>query len=98
LIGTTEVRQEHSDAIVCSTEERDALVSLYNRYFDPPVGRSESIQTYSGLRPLLKSHTDATKATREYALERRSALVSIFGGKWTTSRALGEKAASLVLS
>lgn len=98
LIGTTEVRQEHSDAIVCSSDECEGLVSLYNRYFDPPIGRSESIRTYAGLRPLLKSHTDATKATREYALERRGVLVSIFGGKWTTSRALGEKAASLVLS
>lgn len=98
LIGTTEVRQEHPESIVCSSAERDALVSLYNRYFDPPIGRSDAVQTFAGLRPLLKSHADATKATREYALERQGALVSIFGGKWTTSRALGEKAADLMLS
>lgn len=97
LIGTTEVRQTLQEDIACSEEERRTLTDLFNTYFDPPLSRTDNITAFAGVRPLIKSHADPTRATREYALERTGALVCVFGGKWTTSRILGEKAAELAL-
>ncbi|MFN0316008.1 MAG: FAD-dependent oxidoreductase [Burkholderiales bacterium] len=97
LIGTTEVRQSLDESIRCSEDEQNALTEMYNTYFHPPITPADIQETFSGVRPLLKSHANPTRATREYALERVGRLVTIFGGKWTTSRALGEKTATLTL-
>ncbi len=97
LIGTTEVRQTLDVPIECSAEERDNLIDLHNTYFDPNITVGAVTKTFAGLRPLLRSHANPTHATREYALERRDRLITVFGGKWTTSRALGDKVADLAL-
>ncbi|MSQ58106.1 MAG: glycerol-3-phosphate dehydrogenase/oxidase [Betaproteobacteria bacterium] len=97
LIGTTEARQTLDDSIRCSGEEQNALIELHNTYLEPAITAEDIQTTFAGLRPLLRSHANPTRATREYVLERTDRLVTIFGGKWTTSRALGEKAAALTL-
>ncbi len=97
LIGTTEVRQQLDESIRCSEEEQIALIELHNTYLNPAIAPTDIRDTFAGVRPLLRSHANPTRATREYALERVGRLVTIFGGKWTTSRALGEKAAALTL-
>jgi len=89
LLGTTEVRQELQDPITCSKSEQDYLLNAYRHYFpgsDPVVSGS-----FAGLRPLLYSANDPTKATREYVIHRSGKLISVFGGKWTTAMALAEK-------
>ena len=40
---------------------------------------------------MIKSSNNANKATREYAVEVNKNLISVFGGKWTTSRILAKK-------
>lgn len=97
LIGTTEVRQNLGESIRCSEDEQNALIEMHNTYFNPPIAPADIRDTFAGVRPLLRSHANPTRATREYALERVDRLVTIFGGKWTTARALGEKAAALTL-
>jgi len=97
LIGTTEVRHSLDEPVVCSPAERTALVEAYNHYFDIPLDAGDKVPTFAGIRPLLKSSSNPTRTTREYALERQGRLISVFGGKWTTSRALGEKVAALTV-
>lgn len=96
LVGTTEVRQNLTEPMHCSEAELDYLLNVRNSYFVRPRTKADVVQTFSGLRPLIQSNPDATKATRDYALERVGKIVSIFGGKWTTARALGEKVATAV--
>ncbi|MBR7784212.1 glycerol-3-phosphate dehydrogenase/oxidase [Undibacterium luofuense] len=89
LVGTTEVRQTLNKPIACSPEERSYLLNAWSHYF--PDALPNVIDTFAGLRPLLRSAEDPSKATREYALHRTGKLVTVLGGKWTTSMALADK-------
>ena len=98
LVGTTEVRQDLEDEPTCSTAERDYLLAFHNRMLRTPVVASDISGTFAGIRPLLRSADDASRATREYAIEDHGQVISVFGGKWTTARALGQQVAKLVIS
>lgn len=93
LLGTTEVRQNLGDPIECSPEERTYLLSIYNRYIRSKVSTGDISSTFAGVRPLIRSNANQSRATREYAIETHGCLLTIFGGKWTTAHALGEKVA-----
>jgi glycerol-3-phosphate dehydrogenase len=89
LVGTTEVRQSLDDPVECSPQEEAYLLSAYRHYF--PDVSAIVCGRFAGLRPLLRSAEDPTRATREYALQRTERLITVFGGKWTTAVALAAK-------
>ena len=91
LLGTTEVRQDLSEPVVCSESETNYLITAYNDSFDDSIDQSDVVSSFAGLRPLLKSHKNPNKATREYRIEQHEKVISVFGGKWTTARALAKK-------
>lgn len=95
LIGTTEVRQTLNEPISCSPEEQDYLLNVWSYYF--PKTQPKLINTFAGLRPLLKSALDPSKVTREYAIHRNDNLVTVLGGKWTTALALANKVSDTIL-
>lgn len=95
-IGTTDVPVARPEDAVCSDEEVAYLCAAANRYFTRQVSPADLVWKWSGIRPL---HDDgAAKAqavTRDYLLELDSdgpPLLSVFGGKITTGRALAEEA------
>ena len=94
LVGTTEVRQKLAGPICCSPGETTYLLELYHYYF--PSNRAEICGVFSGLRPLIRSHSNPNRATREYAIETTGRVTTVYGGKWTTSRALGLRVAEAV--
>lgn len=89
LLGTTEVRQSLNDPALCSDQERDYLLNAYKHYW--PGASPKVISTFAGVRPLLRSAQDPSKATREYAIHKTGMLVTVLGGKWTTALALARK-------
>ncbi|WP_213997805.1 glycerol-3-phosphate dehydrogenase/oxidase [Arsukibacterium sp.] len=91
LLGTTEVRQQLDEAIVCSAAERDYLLSVYNHYFQPAAADEQVLHTFAGVRPLLAGSANASKASREYQLNWQGRLLTVSGGKWTTARALARQ-------
>ena len=91
LIGTTEVRQSLDEPIVCSLQERNYLLAAYNHFHTEPITSADIVDTFAGVRPLLKSASNPTQARRDYAFQRNGKLLTAFGGKWTTSLALAEK-------
>lgn len=91
LVGTTEVRQAPDDAIACSREERDYLLTAYNHYRTATLDETAISGQFAGVRPLLYSANDPGRATREYAIERNGKLINVFGGKWTTTLALARQ-------
>jgi glycerol-3-phosphate dehydrogenase len=94
LVGTTEVRQSLDEPVACSTQERDYLLNLWNAHFEPRLQPADIAGEFSGLRPLVGGAAgDARRVSRDYEIERRGRLVSVFGGKWTTARALGRRVA-----
>jgi glycerol-3-phosphate dehydrogenase len=96
LVGTTEERQTLEEPIACSERERDYLIRFHDSLMATPLEPGEICSTFAGVRPLLRSADDPGKASREYAIERQGRLVTVFGGKWTTARSLGQKVAGVV--
>lgn len=96
LVGTTEVRQTLDEPIVCSAAERAYLLEAYNAFFVSPVGDSDVEATFAGVRPLVDAGRSAHAQRRGETIEMAGRIVSVFGGKWTTSRVLGERVARRV--
>ena len=96
LVGTTEVRQSLGQRISCSDREIDYLLMAYNAYFAEPRVPADVAETFAGLRPLIRSSEDPGLATRDYLVERKGALINVYGGKWTTARALGRSVADVL--
>jgi glycerol-3-phosphate dehydrogenase len=95
-IGTTDIAVERPEDAVCSDAEVQYLCDAVNRYFTKQVSPADLIWKWSGVRPL---HDDgsakAQTVTRDYVLELDTEgppLLSVFGGKITTARALAEEA------
>jgi glycerol-3-phosphate dehydrogenase len=96
LIGTTEIRQAIIDKIEPTQSEIVYLIKAYNYYFKDQIKERDVVKSFSGLRPLVKSVNDINKVTRECGIQINKNLISVFGGKWTVSRALAKKVASVV--
>lgn len=101
LIGTTDLdwqgppgQQQISEA------ETDYLLASAGAYFRVPLTRNMIRWSYSGIRPLYDDGASkAQETTREYVLKLegeagRPQMLSVFGGKITTSRKLAEEALS----
>ena len=101
LVGTTEESWSGPPGKArISDAETGYLIDTVNRYFDRPVGRSDVIWSYAGIRPLYDDRSgNAAAVTRDYVLDLDTAgppLLSIFGGKITTYRRLAEHALDLL--
>ncbi|MFA7329622.1 MAG: glycerol-3-phosphate dehydrogenase/oxidase [Candidatus Delongbacteria bacterium] len=92
LLGTTEVRQRLEDPIRCSPEEEAYLLNVYGTAFLDSATSAEIVERFAGLRPLVDSGSaNPGRTTREYVLEQTGHVLTVFGGKWTTARVLGER-------
>ncbi len=98
LIGTTDEAFD-GDAMkaTISDGEKQYLCAAVNRFFNAQTSSEDILWTYSGVRALFDDGTnEAQKITRDYRLEmdnsRASPILSVFGGKLTTYRALAQHA------
>jgi glycerol-3-phosphate dehydrogenase len=103
LIGPTDQPYEgHPDALVPRAAEVDLLVADLKEALPPGVFRRDMIRhVITGIRPLVSSGAPAAGGSTTRGLSRKSeifdhapavrGLLSVGGGKWTTSRALGER-------
>jgi glycerol-3-phosphate dehydrogenase len=99
LIGTTdEDYQGDPKDVAISDAEIDYLIESAGAYFRKPLSRAAMRWNYSGVRPLYDDGAGAAQsATREYVLKLEQSaggaqMLSVFGGKVTTSRKLAEDA------
>lgn len=96
LVGTTDVPVDSAAEAQISDAETDYLLAAVNRYFVAQTARADVVSTYSGIRSLYDDGaSEARQVTRDYVLELDVAgppLLSVFGGKITTARHLGEVA------
>ena len=100
LIGTTDVEigGDPGEARI-DAAEIDYLCTMINRYFSRQITPADVVWTYSGVRPLLDDGADASSITRDYKLEldaQGAPLLSVWGGKLTTYRALAEEAVGML--
>lgn len=97
LIGTTDVEHAADQQPVCTEEEAQYLCDAANRYFEKQTGKEQIVWSYSGVRPLFDDGRGKPAAvTRDYHFYRQmhgdSPILSIYGGKITTARALADAA------
>lgn len=101
LIGTTDVPVARSEDAVITPEEIQYLCAAANAYFVRQVAPADVSWSYSGVRSLYDDGAAQAKdVTRDFHLELDDApgprLLSVFGGKLTTARALALDALSLL--
>jgi glycerol-3-phosphate dehydrogenase len=97
LIGTTDEDHKGDPGNPeMSVKERDYMLKAVSEYFKNPVTKEQVRWAYSGIRPLYDDGASkAQEATRDYVLKLDhpsggAPVMSVFGGKITTSRVLGE--------
>lgn len=103
LIGTTDADHEGSLTDVhASAEEIAYLCEGASAYFAKPITPADVIWSYAGVRPLIDDGSGRPEAaTRGYRLDlseeaEGAPLLSLYGGKITTYRHLGEEAVDLL--
>ena len=96
LVGTTEEPQTLESLIEVSVSERKMLWQLVDQYL-PAWGapaRSHG-KFFAGLRPIVRipsmGKSNYSTASRDSLFRRQHRLISVFGGKWTSARALAER-------
>ena len=97
LIGTTDVPVARPEDAVVTAEEVAYLCAAANAYFIRQIAPADVSWSYAGVRALYDDGAAAAKdVSREYRLELDDApgpkLLSVFGGKITTARALALEA------
>lgn len=96
LVGTTEEAQSLADPIEPNQRERELLLGLVRLHLPSWESQARTRGSwFSGLRPIVHSSADVSQASRDAALRRNQRVITVFGGKWTTARALAERLASL---
>ena len=104
LVGTTDERfDEPPERAIASDAELTYLLSTVNQLFpDVRLSRSDVTLTYSGVRPLPYANGGSEGSiSRDHSLEVSTChgipVLTLVGGKLTTSRAFGELVADEVL-
>lgn len=101
ILGTTATIIEDPDNFTISDEDVKMLIKEGSQLV-PELSKTRVIRTYASVRPLMRTSEDGRKASRDFTIldhEREdgvSGLISIIGGKFTTSRLVGEKVGDLV--
>ena len=100
LLGTTEQKHDLPDPIICTDAERAYLLGILNQHLSEPLAPSDIVSSFAGVRPIVRPRVatiaNISAASRDSEIEVTDRLISVFGGKWTSARHLGEKVAALV--
>ncbi len=94
LVGTTDTEDTLSENNNADEADINYLIDYANRYLKKNVSKSDVKATFAGQRPLLQASfsTDTKSLVRDHEVEvdRKTKLVSIMGGKWTTYRLMAK--------
>jgi glycerol-3-phosphate dehydrogenase len=104
MIGTTDepFTGDPVEATI-SEEEVNYLLRAFNDAFEKQLAPRDITWSFSGVRPLFddgeENPSSVTRDFRFYThMESKAPMISVFGGKLTTYRALAEQAVDLLLS
>jgi glycerol-3-phosphate dehydrogenase len=93
LVGTTDQEVNVDTDPAVTRGEAEYLLRHLNRYFAKAYSVEDVVSVFAGIRPLVRAGNAQTKRLlrdHEVEVDRRSGLVSILGGKWTTYRHMAE--------
>jgi len=93
LLGTTDtVWDDSPDKVSVTPEDVAYLLDGFNHYFTSPLSRADVLNSFAGLRPLIRSRPgQPSELSREFQLHTSpSGLLTAAGGKYTTYRKMAE--------
>ncbi len=95
LVGTTDDACELTEKeVLLERADVDYLLKYVNQYFSKMVRNDQIRSGFGGLRPLLQADptADSKRVVRDHEVEicKKSGLISILGGKWTTYRLMAK--------
>ncbi|MDN3505537.1 MAG: glycerol-3-phosphate dehydrogenase/oxidase [Rhabdochlamydiaceae bacterium] len=94
LAGTTDSSVEKATSEpIAKKDEVDFIMRESQKFLAAPLQKSDVLSVFAGIRPLAKKDDseETKKLSRDHViLVSNSNLISIFGGKWTTYRKMGE--------
>jgi len=98
LVGTTEEVQSLEEPITASNNEQQLLRALVASHLPAWADTAfKQERFFAGLRPIVHctdgKASDVSRTSRDAVFRRHNQLISVFGGKWTTARALAEQLA-----
>ena len=97
LLGTTEQRVSTPEDKQVLDSEVNYLLESINIYIDKPISKDEIIESYAGVRPLIKSKAkDFHSSSRDFYIQKDHNLLSLFGGKWTTAPSIARNIVRIV--
>ena len=96
LLGTTEEKVSHPELPEISKNEIKYLIDSFNQILKESISKEEIISSYSGVRPLIKSKDNFHKSSRDFFIQENDSLLTIFGGKWTTSPSIARKIVTMI--
>ena len=97
LLGTTEKRVSTPEDKQILDSEVNYLLESINIYIDKPISKDEIIESYAGVRPLIKSKAkDFHSSSRDFYIQKDKNLLSLFGGKWTTAPSIARNIVRIV--
>lgn len=95
-IGTTDIPVDAPEQAVIDEDEVTYLIAASNRAFFTQIERADVRHVWSGVRALVDDGADeARSVTRDYSLvidDDGAPVLTVYGGKITTARALGQDA------
>ncbi len=105
LIGTTD-KEFHGDPddYRVSMESIDEIINNVNNNYGRKISREDNVHAYGGLRPLVDDQTKGSYETsRKYevydnAVDGIEGMITVEGGKYTTSRSLAREVLKLISS
>ncbi len=106
LIGSTDIKADDPDAIVCDDGEADYMLGMVRQVFPGlPLTRDQIVYRYAGIRPLPAAEVDDPgEISRDHSVGRDTLpgsdipILSLIGGKWTTFRAFAAQVTDEVLA
>ncbi len=112
LIGSTDIKADDPDAVVCDDAEADYMLGMVREVFPGlPLTRDQIVYRYAGIRPLPAAQVDDPgEISRDHSVGRDPLpgsagphgsavpVLSLIGGKWTTFRALATEVTDMVLA
>ncbi len=106
LIGSTDIKADDPDAVVCDDGEADYMLGMVRQVFPGlPLTRDQIVYRYAGIRPLPAAEVDDPgEISRDHSVGRDTLpgsdipILSLVGGKWTTFRAFAAEVTDEVLA
>lgn len=100
LIGTTDTEADAPpDQLAVTPAEVQYLLEGYNHFIREPLETRDVLNSFAGLRPLLRAHpTEPSARSREFRLfTSPSGLLTAAGGKYTTYRSMAESITDAIM-